>query len=379
MSGKIQMKTFQGIRIAMAAYSILLAASIAQADQGMAFGVEVARLVDQPDDWFTSDQGHKSVDNIVTWQNANGGWWKSYDATNPRPPSVATRPNSGPKGDDDSVWFKVSTIDNDATWSELRIMARAARVLKDDKFKDSFNRGLEYLFEAQYPNGGWPQRFPLQDNYGRHITFNDNAMLGVMRVLKDISDNKPDYAFVSDSDRKHAKEAFDKGIDCILNCQIKMNGKLTVWCQQHDEVTLAPAGARAYELPSLTGSESTGLLLLLMDLDNPDDRIRNSIEAGVAWYEANKITGKRFGRFSGPQYEGGRDAVVIDDPTAPPMWARFYDLDTGKPFFCGRDGVKHDSLPPVARERRMGYAWYGTWGNKVLEAYPAWKARVEKK
>ena len=34
----------------------------------------------------------------------NGGWWKSYDATNPRPPKVDNRPNSGPQGDDDNVW-----------------------------------------------------------------------------------------------------------------------------------------------------------------------------------------------------------------------------------------------------------------------------------
>jgi len=355
---------------------ILSSVAVCNADQGMAFGIPVAKLTDQPDSWFTSDQGRQSVDNIVSWQNANGGWWKTYDASHPRPASVATRPNSGPKGDDDSVWFKVSTIDNNATYSELRIVARAARVLKEEKFKDSFNRGLHYLFEAQYPNGGWPQRYPLQENYGRHITFNDDAMLGVMLLLRDIVDNKPDYAFVSDADRKHAKESFDKGIDCILKCQIKMNGKLTVWCQQHDEVTLAPAGGRAYELPSLTAGESSGLLLLLMDMDKPDKKVRDAIKSAVAWYHSSEIIGKRFIRVTGPQYEGGSDRIVVDDPTAPPMWARFYDLDTGKPFFCGRDGIKKSSVDQIPRERRVGYAWYGLWGQKVLDEYPKWKSRV---
>ena len=341
----------------------------------MAFGVPVSRLVDKDDAWFNSEQGKQSVDNIVTWQNENGGWWKSYDASNPRPPKVEDRPNSGPKGDDDNVWHRVSTIDNNATYSELRILARAARVLKDDKYKSSFNRGLKYLFDAQYSNGGWPQRFPLQDNYGRHITFNDDAMLGVMKLMRDIFDDQPDFKFVSDADRKHAKEAFEKGIECILNCQIKMNGKLTVWCQQHDEVTLAPAGARAYELPSLSGGESSGLTLFLMDLDKPDARVRTAIESAVAWYESSKITGKRVQRFMGPD---GPDTKVIDDPAAPPLWARFYDLQTGKPFFCGRDGIKHDSLDQIPRERRGGYAWYGMWGNRVLEEYPKWKTRVPK-
>ena len=126
----------------------------------------------------------------------------------------------------------------------------------------------------------------------------------------------------------------------------------------------------------MTGGESAGLTLLLMKLDKPDQRERDAIEAAVAWYEANKITGKRFTRVTGPQYEHGKDSVVVDDPTAPPMWARFYDLDTGKPFFCGRDGVKLSSLDQVPYERRTGYAWYGTWGQKVLSEYPRWKARV---
>jgi PelA/Pel-15E family pectate lyase len=363
------------LKVLLLALAVLTPFSLA-ADQGVAFGVPVVRLTDHPDSWFNTDQGRKTVDNIVTWQNANGGWWKTYDATHARPTTVPNRAESGPKGDDDDVWHKVSTIDNNATYSELRIVARAARVLKDDKFKDSFNRGLKYLFDAQYNNGGWPQRFPLQDNYGRHITFNDDAMLGVMRLLKDVVNNPPDFAFVSDADRRHAAEAFDKGIDCILNCQVKIDGKLTIWCQQHDEQTLAPAGARAYELPSLTGGESSGLTLLLMGIDHPNDRVKRAIEASVAWYQANKITGKRFAHLTGPQYEGGRDSMLVDDPSAPPIWARFYDLETGKPFFCGRDGVKRSALDQVGRERRNGYAWYGTWGKRVLDEYPRWQARV---
>ena len=127
------------------------------AEFGKAFGAPVAKLTDQPDDWFTSKDGRATVDNIVSWQNKNGGWWKSYDATEPRPVVVPTQPAGlEPKSDSADVWHRVSTIDNNATYSELRIVARAARVLKEDKFKDSFNRGLAYLFEAQYPNGGWP-------------------------------------------------------------------------------------------------------------------------------------------------------------------------------------------------------------------------------
>jgi len=93
---------------------------------------------------------------------------------------------------------------------------------------------------------------------------------------------------------------------------------------------------------------------------------------------ASKLLGIRTQRVTGPQYENGRDTIVVDDTNAPPLWARFYDLETGKPFFCSRDGIKRATLGEISRERRNGYAWYGNWGNRVLTDYPKWKARIAK-
>ncbi|MGD1277631.1 MAG: pectate lyase [Tepidisphaeraceae bacterium] len=335
----------------------------------------IRRLVDQPDSWFKTPDGLAIVDSILAWQNANGGWWKNYDPRKPRGPLRPDR--RSPPGDEDSLWHRVSTFDNNATHSEMRILARAYRVLGEEACRQAFERGLAYIFESQYPNGGWPQRFPLQNNYGRRITFNDDAMTGVMALLKDVADGKPDFAFVPEDQRRVAQQAFDRGVQCILKCQIKFNGKLTVWCQQHDEVTLVPAGGRAYELPSLCGDESADIVLLLMSIEHPDARVRQSIEAAVAWFASAKITGKRWTMVDDPTASRGRDRVLVDDPAAPPIWARFYDLKTGQPFFCGRDGIPHSSVDQISYERRMGYGWYGQWGRAVEKAYPAWKARWE--
>ena len=61
--------------------------------------------------------------------------------------------------------------------------------------------------------------------------------------------------------------------------------------------------------------------------------------------------------------------------SAPPIWARFYEIDTNRPFFCGRDGVKKYSLTEIELERRSGYAWLRPFGAKVLAEYPAWCAK----
>ena len=48
------------------------------------------------------------------------------------------------------------------------------------------------------------------------------------------------YIPLPDELRAKCRRAFDRGIDCILRTQIRQDGKLALWCQQHDRDTLAP-------------------------------------------------------------------------------------------------------------------------------------------
>jgi PelA/Pel-15E family pectate lyase len=71
------------------------------------------------------------------------------------------------------------------------------------------------------------------------------------------------------------------------------------------------------------------------------------------------------------------DTVVVTDPKAPPLWARHYEVETNRPIFASRDGVKVYSLAEVDRERRTGQPWYGEWPAKLLEReYPQWRKSV---
>ena len=72
------------------------------------------------------------------------------------------------------------------------------------------------------------------------------------------------------------------------------------------------------------------------------------------------------------------DVKIVADSSAPPIWARFHDLNTMQPLFAGRDGVVKHSLAEIEQERRTGYAWYGDWGMKVLREYPKWRQRLER-
>ena len=145
-----------------------------------------------------------------------------------------------------------------------------------------------------------------------------------------------------------------------------------MWCAQHDAQTLAPAKARAYELPSPSGGESASIALFLMSLPDPDERIKAAVRGVVAWYERAAVHGVREERVPNKDAAKGYDVVHVADPAAPPVWARFYNLDTGKPYYCGRDGVKKAALAEIELERRAGNAGLRPWGAKVLKSYAAW-------
>lgn len=266
-----------------------------------------------------------------------------------------------------------ATIDNSATTTQLEFLGRVISAQPDPGLQTAFERGLDYLFKAQYENGGWPQFFPLRKGYSSHITYNDGAMIHVLSLLREVRDGKPPYTFVDQARRGRTAQAISNGVNCILRTQIRQGGKLTAWCAQHDETTLQPAKARSYELPSLSGGESPGIVLFLMSLENPSPEIVNAIQSAVAWFDKAKIRGIRIEGFVNS--DGLKDRKVVADKDAPPMWARFYELEDNRPFFCDRDGIKKYSLAEIGRERRNGYSWYGNGPQKVLDAYKKWQPK----
>lgn len=314
---------------------------------------DAENLAKKPDSWFHSKEGRRTIDNILSWQSVNGDWPKNEDTTS------RAYPNSRAK--------IRGTFDNGATTGELRVLARAFRVVENAKYKKAFHKGFDHIIDAQYANGGWPQYFPLRKGYYSRITFNDGSMIRLMQFLRD-STESTDFAFLDDDRRARAMKALERGVDCILKCQVVVNSTPTVWCAQHDELTFAPAIARSYELASLSGSESVGVLKYLMSLEDPTPEIVSAVTAGVNWFDSVKIRGVRITNRRG-------DRVLVKAPDAPPLWARFYEIGTNRPFFCDRDGIPKYDIAEIGEERRNGYAWYGNWGESLARAYANWPHR----
>ena len=318
------------------------------------------------------------ADTLLAYQFPSGGWaknhaWQMRDLTEQEAAERAAmrRAIAG-----DGVG---STIDNDATTSEMQFLCKAYSRTGDVRYRDAAVRGVDYLLAMQYANGGWPQYWPSRPTgydgvppYADHITFNDNAMVLVMRQLWSVAKGEAPYDVLqlSAAVRERCQQAFDRGVQCILDCQIVKDGKRTVWCQQHDEKTLAPARARAYELPSFTGNgETCGILQLLMELPNPSPEVVASVTAAVDWLKAHAMRDKAM---SHEVDSLGRPNRIMVDKPGSQLWARFYDLETEQPYYCDRDGIKRSRLSDIGYERRNGYGWAGEGPLEVFAAYDKW-------
>ena len=205
-------------------------------------------------------------------------------------------------------------------------------------------------------------------------------MTGIMNVLRRIVQNDPVYSFADASLKERMRSAFDKGIQCILKCQIVENGEISVWCQQHDNIDFHPRDARKFEPAAICNCESSDIILLLMNIDNPGKDIINSIQNAVKWFDESKILGIRVKVINAPYvkyyyHATDKDKIVVKDPAAPPIWTRYYELDSHHPLFCNRDSKPVYSLAEVDRERRTGYRWYVYDPQKVLDKYPQWQKK----
>jgi PelA/Pel-15E family pectate lyase len=320
----------------------------------------------QPSSWYSGSEAIRIADNLLLYQFPSGGWPKNIDMA-----EVLDEVQQQHLKDINSL--DSSTIDNDATYTQLRYLAKVYTSTSLGRFKNSFMRGFDYLLKAQYVNGGWPQFYPLRQGYYSHITFNDDAMIGTMKLLDDLSHLHADFAFVDEQRCGLARRAVEKGVECILRCQIRVDGQLTAWCAQHDEHDFTPALARSYELPSLSGAECVGIVEFLMARENPSVEIKNSVQSAVNWFNKVRVSGIRVIEVRDSLGPEGRDRIVVRDLLAPSLWARFYEIGTNKPFFCSRDGIRRDSLSQISYERRNHYSWLGYWPQPLLEKeYPEW-------
>lgn len=323
---------------------------------------------------YRPEQIVEIADNLLLYQRGNGGWPVNKDPLRILSAEEKARELANKNEADTS-------FDNRNTWPQIDYLARVYQQTRDNRHRDAALRGIHFVLHSQYRNGGWPHSSPGTEDYHPHITFMDEVMPGVLGLLRRIAADNTLYGFVDSRLRKRINKAVRKGDALLLKLQVVVDGKPTVWAGQYHRDTLHPVTARSYELPGLVSWESVAVVRYLMSIENPEPGVVHAVESAVDWFEQSKIHGIRIREIPTQPvkfeyYTSTHDLEVVADKGAPPVWARFYEIGSNRPFMANRDGSKVYSLAEVERERRTGYSWYNDYPAELLaKDYPAWRAR----
>lgn len=315
----------------------------------------------QPPEFYRTPEGRKIADIILSFQTPSGGWSKRTDMSlRPRKPAEAFGTESG----------YIPTFDNKATVAQMRELATAFQATGHIDYANAFLKGLNLILQAQFPNGGWPQNYPLTGGYHDYITHNDDVTINLLSLLRDVVDKKPPFDFVPVDFHQEAAASLKRGIACLLETQVVTEERKTIWGAQHDTFTLQPRSARAFEPAALASQESARIVEFLMQLPDPSPEVIAAVTAAVDWFQSTRIMGYQW------NFVNGKSASLDAAEGAGPIWARFYEIGANKPVFGDRDGSVHYDVGKISRERQIKYAWYTEGPSKTLARYEKWKHKI---
>ena len=323
---------------------------------------------------YAPDDVAKIADNILRYQRADGGWIENEDPARILDDAEKARFEAEARKSGGS-------FDNRNIYTQLDYLATAYAITGDARYRDGSLKGIAFTLAQQIPScGGWPHTVPATQSYHPHITIADDVTAGVLGTLRKVVSDTRRYAFVDAALRARVQSAIDKGDACLLRLQVRQGGTLAGWAGQYDAGTLQPAQGRKFELPSITGQETVGVLRYLMSIPDPSPEIVAAVDGGVAWLRRVALTGWRIETFDAPAeqfryHSSAKDRRLVADPDAKDLWARFYDVTDNSVVLATRDSQRVARYEDIPRERRTGYEWYGSWPKRLLtKEYPQWKA-----
>lgn len=324
---------------------------------------------------YAPDQVALIADNILRYQRVDGGWIENQDPARILDDAEKARVDAEARRSGGS-------FDNRNIYTQLDYLAAAYAITGDARYRDGSLKGLQFTLAQQIPScGGWPHTVPATQSYHPHITIADDVTAGVLGTLRRIASDTRRYAFVDDALRARVRAAIDAGDACLLRLQVRQGDALAGWAGQYDASTLQPAQGRAFELPSITGQETVGVVRYLMSIPDPSPEVVKAVDDAVAWLRRVEITGWRIKTFEAPaeqfQYHSSaKDRRLVADPSASGLWARFYDVNDNSVVLATRDSQRVARYQDIPRERRTGYEWYGHWPERLLSTeYPQWTSQ----
>ncbi|MDP3914941.1 MAG: pectate lyase [Bacteroidota bacterium] len=302
---------------------------------------------------FYYQAAQKAANAIIWGQSHEGGWNYMIDFAGDRSLKewYNTIGKNGWRLEEFQHYYGNSTFDDDITSDAARFLLRMYLEKLDPAYKTSLDKAIGFILKSQYPNGGWPQRYPLKYDYSKNgnpdyssfYTFNDDVIWENVHFLVQC------YLTLGE-------ERFQEPILRGMNFYLLSQDKSGAWAQQLN-INMEAAGARTYEptafLPSTTCENA--LLLLKFYQYTGDTKYLASIPNAIQWLEATALPAS--------QQEGRRT-----HPT-------FVEVGSNKAIYVHRKGsnVKYGSYFVDYNDKQLLAHYYGKCGISLDELKSEYK------
>src|SRR5688572_11652069 len=209
-----------------------------------------------------------------------------------------------------------ATFDDAGTAEAAKLLLRLYLEKRDPRYKPALDKAIQFVLDSQYPDGFWPQRFPLQHEFSHHglpdytsyPTFNDDV------AGENIDFLVQGYQGLGDP---RLLDAIRRGMNAFLVAQ--QGPPQPGWALQYTPDG-KPSGARTYEPKSLTThttATNIGLLLRFYRLTG-DTRYLARVPAAIDWLDGLTLP----------------PGVAPSGRTHP----TFVELGTNRPLYVHREG-----------------------------------------
>ncbi len=299
----------------------------------------------------------RAADALVWGQHPAGGWHYLIDFDMPGLKPWYDEVASRCWGWEEYYhYYGNCSFDDEATSGPTEFLLELYMATLDPKYRFPLLKALDFIVEAQYPNGGWPQRYPLMYNYPHDghedythfYTFNDGIIVNNIALLL--------KAFEKLGIEKY-RESATRGMDFVLLSQLP--APQAGWGQQYD-MSMRTAPARSYEPASIMPQYTEWNVRELMKYYTitGDRRYLRGIPAAIEWLENTRLPE---GHAPSDQYT---HAMFVEPGTNRPI----YPHVSGSGIEDGRTWIDYNPKDVMPG--------YGMWYRVDLEALKREYSRV---
>lgn len=229
----------------------------------------------------------KAATAMIWGQSAEGGWNYLIDFGGDKSLKnwYATVGKNGWRLEEFQHYYGNDTYDDDVSSDAARFLLRLYLEKLDPKYKPAVDKAINFILRSQYPNGGWPQRYPLKydfnksghPDYTSYYTFNDDVIWENLFFLIQCYQTLGEERFL---------DPIKRGMDFYFISQ-SANG---AWGQQYN-LQMEVAGARTYEpaayLPRATNFNA--LLLTKFYQYTGDKKYLSRVPEAIKWLEKQRL------------------------------------------------------------------------------------------